>query len=142
MTTLKIILIISVIVSIAPSIILFSIMRKTTKELNKVLDEYELDSYSEYEKYLMTGLEDGWLQDDNLMDENVKGEICRLLCIQADINAFNEAKKKYPKTIALSQAKYNQLLNSNDLDNDTFYHVFDKETGKYIDGYMDIEMVK
>ena len=64
MMTLKIILIILVIVSIASSIILFSIMRKTTKELNKVLDEYELDSYSEYEKYLMTGLEDGWLQDD------------------------------------------------------------------------------
>lgn len=56
MTALKIILIISVIVSIAPSIILFSIMRKTTKELNKVLDEYE--------KYLMTGLEDDWLQPD------------------------------------------------------------------------------
>ena len=64
MIALKIILIISVIVSIAPSIILFSIMRKITKELNKVLDEYELDSYSEYEKYLMTGLEDGWLQPD------------------------------------------------------------------------------
>ena len=64
MIALKIILIISAIVSIVPSIILFSIMRKTTKELNKVLDEYELDSYSEYEKYLMTGIEDGWLQPD------------------------------------------------------------------------------
>ena len=76
--------------------------------------------------------------DDNLMDENILEEICRLMRIQTDINAFNEAKKKYPKTIALSQAKYNQLLSSNDLDNDTFYYVFDKETGEYIDGYMDI----
>ena len=81
---------------------------------------------------------DAFKYDDNLMDENIKEEICRLLCIQTDINAFNEAKKKYPKTIALSQAKYNQLLSSNDLDNDTFYYVFDKKTGKYIDGYMDI----
>ena len=138
MLRFKILIILLGIVLIIPNIVLLSIMRKTTKELNKILDEYELDSYSEYEKYLMTGLEDGWLQDDNLMDENVKEEICRLLCIQADINAFNEAKKKYPKTIALSQAKYNQLLSNNDLDNDTFYYVFDKKTGKYIDGYMDI----
>lgn len=76
--------------------------------------------------------------DDNLMDENIKEEICRLLRIQTDIDAFNEAKKKYPKTIALSQAKYDQLLRNNNLDKDTFYWVFDKETGKYIDGYMDI----
>lgn len=76
--------------------------------------------------------------DNNLIDKNIKEEIYRLLCIQTDINAFNETKKKYPKTIALSQAKYNQLLSSNDLDNDTFYYVFDKKTGKYIDGYMDI----
>ena len=58
------------------------------------------------------------------MNESVKEEICRLLRIQTDINAFNEAKKKYPKTIALSQAKYNQLLSGTDLDNDTFYYVF------------------
>ena len=76
--------------------------------------------------------------DDDLMNESVKEEICRLLRIQTNINAFNEAKKKYPKTIALSQAKYNQLLSGNDLDNDTFYYVFDEETGKYIDGYLDI----
>lgn len=76
--------------------------------------------------------------DDKIMDENILEEICRLMRIQTDIDAFNEAKKKYPKTIALSQAKYNQLLSSNDLDNDTFYYVFDKETGEYIDGYMDI----
>ena len=76
--------------------------------------------------------------DDKVMDKNILEEICRLTRIQTDINAFNEAKKKYPKTIALSQAKYNQLLSGNALDNDTFYYIFDKETGKYIDGYMDI----
>ena len=32
--------------------------------------------------------------DDNLMDENILEEICRLMRIQTDINAFNEAKKK------------------------------------------------
>ena len=76
--------------------------------------------------------------DDKIMDENILKEICRLMRIQTDINAFNEAKKKYPKTMALSQAKYDQLLRNNNLDNNTFYYVFDKETGKYIDGYMDI----
>lgn len=76
--------------------------------------------------------------DDKIMDENILEEICRLMRIQTDINAFNEAKKKYPKTIALSQAKYDQLLSNNDLCNDTFYYVFDKETGKYINGYIDI----
>lgn len=80
--------------------------------------------------------------DDNLMDENIKEEICRLLRIQTDINAFNEAKKKYSKTIALSQAKYDELQHNNNLDNDTFYYIFDKETGQYIDGYMDIEYRK
>ena len=76
--------------------------------------------------------------DDKIMDKNILEEICRLTRIQTDINAFNEAKKKYSKVIALSQAKYDELLYSNRLDNDTFYWVFDKETGKYIDGYMDI----
>ena len=64
MIALKIILIISIIVSIAPSIILLYIMRKTTKELNKIFDEYESNPYSEYEKYVITGIEDGWLQPD------------------------------------------------------------------------------
>ena len=76
--------------------------------------------------------------DDKIMDENILEEIRRLMSIQTNINTFNEAKKKYPNTIALSQAKYNQLLSSNDLCNDTFYYVCDKETGKYINGYMDI----
>lgn len=77
--------------------------------------------------------------DDNIMDKDIIEEISRLLSIQTDINAFNEAKKKYPKTIAISQAKYDELLHNNNLDNDTFYYVFNKETGKYIDGYMDID---
>lgn len=80
--------------------------------------------------------------DDNIMDENIKEKICRLLRIQTDVNAFNEAKKRYPKTIALSQAKYDELLHNNNLDNDTFYYIFDQETGLYIDGYMDIEPIK
>lgn len=77
--------------------------------------------------------------DDNIIDENIMEEISRLVSIQTDINAFNEAKKKYSKVIALSQAKYDELLCSNSLDNNTFYWVFSKETGKYIDGYMDID---
>lgn len=64
MIALKIMLIISAIVSIVPSIILLYIMRKTTKELNKIFDEYESNPYSEYEKYVITGIEDGWLQPD------------------------------------------------------------------------------
>jgi hypothetical protein len=76
--------------------------------------------------------------DDKIMNENILKEICRLMRIQTDINAFNEAKKKYPKTMALSQAKYDQLLRNNNLNNNTFYYVFDKETGQYIDGYKDI----
>ena len=80
--------------------------------------------------------------DDAIMDENVRKEICRLLRIQTDVDAFNEAKKKYPNIMALSQAKYNELLDSNSLDDDTFYYIFDKETGQYIDGYVDIEPIK
>ena len=56
----------------------------------------------------------------------------------ADIDAFNETKKKHPKTIAISQSKYDELSHNHNLDKDTFYWVFDKETGKYINGYMDI----
>lgn len=77
--------------------------------------------------------------DDDIMDENIKKEISRLLSIQTDIDAFNEAKKKYPKVLALSKAKYDELLCGNNLDSETFYCIFDKETGKYIDGYMDID---
>lgn len=79
--------------------------------------------------------------DDIIMDENIKKEIYHLLRIQTDVNAFNEAKKKYPKIMALSQAKYDELLHNNNLDNDTFYYIFDKETGQYIDGYVDIEPI-
>lgn len=76
--------------------------------------------------------------DDDIMDENIRKEICRLISIQADIDAFNETKKKHPKTIAISQSKYDELSHNHNLDKDTFYWVFDKETGKYINGYMDI----
>jgi hypothetical protein len=76
--------------------------------------------------------------DDDLMNESVKEEICRLLRIQTDVNAFNEAKKKYTNVVPLSKTKYDELLHSGNLDNDTFYYIFDKETGQYIDGYKDI----
>ena len=64
MLRFKILIILLGIVLIIPNIVLLSIMRKITKELDKVFDEYESDLYSEYEKYLMTGIEDGWLQPD------------------------------------------------------------------------------
>ncbi len=73
------------------------------------------------------------------MVKNIDTEIQRLLIAKEEIYAFNRMKALYPKTVPISQSKYNELLNNNCLDEETFYYVFDKEVGQYIDGYMDVD---
>jgi hypothetical protein len=72
------------------------------------------------------------------MVKNINTELQRLLIVKEEINAFNRMKERYPKTVPISQSKYNELLSNNGLDEETFYYVIDKDVGQYIDGYMDI----
>ena len=72
------------------------------------------------------------------MVKNIDTELQRLLIVKEEINAFNRMKERYPKTVPISQSKYNELFSNNGLDEETFYYVIDKDVGQYIDGYMDI----
>jgi hypothetical protein len=72
------------------------------------------------------------------MVKNINTELQCLLIVKEEINAFNRMKERYPKTVPISQSKYNELLSNNGLDEETFYYVIDKDVGQYIDGYMDI----
>lgn len=74
------------------------------------------------------------------MAKNIDTEIQRLLTVKEEINAFNRIKERYPKTVPISQSKYNELLNNNCLDEEAFYYVINKDIGQYIDGYMDIKI--
>lgn len=73
------------------------------------------------------------------MAKNIDTEIQHLLTVKEEIYAFNRMKKWYPNTIPMSQSKYNELLSNNCLDEETFYYIFDKDIGQYIDGYIDVD---
>lgn len=72
------------------------------------------------------------------MAKNIDTEIQRLLTVKEAVKAFNRMKERYPKTVPISQSKYDELLSNNCLDEETFYYVIDKDIGQYIDGYIDI----
>lgn len=73
-----------------------------------------------------------------IFNESISEEISNLLVVKAEIDAFDEMKKRHPNTIPLSKAKFDEMMYRNVLDHNTFYYVIDEKIGRHIDGYMDI----
>lgn len=72
--------------------------------------------------------------------KDINLEINRLEAIKYEVDQLEIMRKnfRYPLNF-LSQAKYGELADNDELNKDDFYYIVEPKIGQYIEGYMDIE---
>lgn len=71
------------------------------------------------------------------MAKDIEYEIKTLLRIKKEIDKINLIKGLNIKAEFISNSKYQQLLEKQQLDEDTLYYIIDPEVGQYIDDYIE-----
>lgn len=72
--------------------------------------------------------------------KDINQEINRLEAIKYEVDRLKMVRKnfRYPLNF-ISQVKYDELADNDELNKDDFYYIVEPEIGQYIEGYMDIE---
>lgn len=72
--------------------------------------------------------------------KDINLEINRLEAIKYEVDRLEMIRKnfRYPLNF-ISQAKYDEIADNDELNEDDFYYIVEPEIGQYMKGYMDIE---